>query len=43
VDQSFGILSANDYRNRREFDGLVHHLRITLLPPKEQVTKPSTN
>lgn len=41
--QSFGILSAKDYPNSTSFDGVVHHLRITLLPPKEQVTKPSTN
>jgi hypothetical protein len=25
------------------FDGLVHHLRNTLLPPKEKVTKPHTH
>ncbi|MCX6855116.1 MAG: sulfatase, partial [Verrucomicrobia bacterium] len=41
--QSFGILSAKDYPNSTPFDGVVHHLRITLLPPKEQMSKPSTN
>jgi choline-sulfatase len=41
--QSFGILNAKDYPNSTPFDGVVHHLRITLLPPKEQVTKPLPN
>jgi len=43
VGQSFGVLSAKDYPNKRPFEGLVHYLRITLLPPKEHVTKPSTH
>lgn len=41
--QSFGILRAKDYPNSTPFDGQVHHLRITLLPPKEQMTQTSTN
>ena len=43
VGQSFDTLSTKDYCDRTPFDGLVHHLRITLLPPKDQMTKPSTH
>ncbi len=40
---SFGPLSIKDYPNSTPFDGTVHRLRITFLPPKEQVAKPATN
>lgn len=41
--QSFGLLSVKDYPNSTPFDGVVHRLRITILPPKEQITKPAAN
>lgn len=43
VGQSFGLLKAKDYPNSTPFDGVVHRLRITILPPKEQITKPAAN
>ncbi|WP_170266737.1 sulfatase [Brevifollis gellanilyticus] len=39
--RSFGPLSVKDYPNSTPFDGTVHRLRITLLPPREQVAKPA--
>lgn len=38
--QGFGPLSAKDYPNSTPFDGVVHRLRITLLPPKAEGAKP---
>jgi choline-sulfatase len=40
VGQSFGPLSTKDYPNSTPFDGAVQRLRVTLLPPKEQIAKP---
>ena len=38
--QSFGPLKVKDYPNSTPFDGLIHRLHVTLLPPKESVAKP---
>ncbi len=45
VGQSFGPLSQKDFPNSTPFDGVVHRLRVTILPPKEEIAKPlpSTN
>jgi len=40
VGQSFGPLSTKDYPNSTPFDGTVQRLRVTILPPKEQIAKP---
>jgi hypothetical protein len=40
VGQSFGPLSPKEYPNSTPFDGVVHRLRVTILPPKEQIAKP---
>jgi hypothetical protein len=40
VGQSFGPLSLKEFPNSTPFDGAVHRLRVTILPPKEQIAKP---
>lgn len=40
VGQSFGILKSDKYPNSTPFDGLVHRLNLTILPPQEPAAKP---
>jgi hypothetical protein len=39
--QSFGILKAAKYPNSTPFDGIVHRLNLTILPPQEPIAKPN--
>jgi len=39
--QSFGILKAAKYLNSTPFDGIVHRLNLTILPPQEITAKPN--
>ncbi len=39
--QSFGILKAAKYPNSTPFDGIVHRLNLTILPPQEPTAKPN--
>jgi arylsulfatase A-like enzyme len=39
--QSFGILKAAKYPNSTPFDGIVHRLNLTILPPQEITAKPN--
>jgi arylsulfatase A-like enzyme len=38
VGQSFGILKSDKYPNSTPFDGLVHRLNVTVLPPQPSAT-----
>lgn len=38
---SFGPLTVKSYPNSTPWDGAVQRLRITVLPPKEQIAKPA--
>jgi choline-sulfatase len=40
VGQSFGPLSQKEFPDSTPFDGVVHRLRVTILPPKEEIAKP---
>ena len=39
--QSFGILKASKYPNSTPFDGVVHRLNLTILPPQDFIAKPN--
>lgn len=39
--QSFGMLKAAKYPNSTPFDGIVHRLNLTILPPQEITAKPN--
>ena len=41
--QSLSLPGLKEYAGSTPFNGAVHRLLITLLPPKEQATKPATN
>jgi hypothetical protein len=41
--QSLSLPGLKEFAGSTPFNGAVHRLRITLLPPKEQTTKPATN
>lgn len=38
--QSFGVLQPEAYPNSTPFEGAVERLRMTVLPPKEEIAKP---